>query len=148
MSEASKEVDSGNTKEAVQELLEERNPNLDDHDVPEKSDGMDSEEVAANVQTKKKSKKASLKNAIGMSSADVETTAEGSTSSKQARKMLSEQAVDRLLEDNPALEGEVQDTPKQKIEEITKKGDLSELLTGLVCLSHFIVSAAFGYTKV
>ena len=149
MSEASKEVDPENTKEAVQEPLEEPKSNLDDLEAPKRSDGLDSDEVAANAQTKKrKSKKARLKNAIGMPSADVETIAEGSTSSKHARKMLSEQAVDRLLEDNPALEGEVKDTPKQKIEEIVKKGNLSELLTGLVCLFHLIVPMASGYTKV
>lgn len=82
-----------------------------------------SEEVgsAAANKKKKKSKKAKVAAVLGIKDGE---------SSKPATKM-SDASIQTLLEHNPALKGELANLPPEKAQEILRKMDVNELLTGL-----------------
>ena len=89
--------------------------------------------TAASTSAKKKSKRNKIKSALGAKEQDETTPSDAPESSTQADKKLSGPVLDQILRNNPALAQEVGDMPKQKVEQMLKKADLSELLTGLVC---------------
>ncbi len=130
---ADPEVDEETTKDVLGQS------NTSDHESAEEADttedvdptnNKDSDAVAAgSVAKKKKSKRAKLKKALGVSKRDGENdTGEGA--SNPASKLTSGQ-VEQLLEMNPALKGEVAGMDKEKASEAIKKMDVADLLTGM-----------------
>ena len=116
----SKEVDPKPTAEATKELLTEAvtGERASGDDEP----GTAAEQAAA---TKKKSKKAKLKKALGMEA--------GSGASKPASK-LTPSMIEQLLEMNPSLKNEVAGMDHDKVMDALQKLNISDLMTGMVCL--------------
>jgi glycylpeptide N-tetradecanoyltransferase len=80
---------------------------------------------------KKKSKRKKVKEALTGSKGESSTgEIDGSGSSKVDNKLSSSQ-IDQLLRSNPALQNEVRGVPNGKVEELLKKMNLQDLLTGL-----------------
>ncbi|KAI9747449.1 MAG: glycylpeptide N-tetradecanoyltransferase [Lichina confinis] len=81
------------------------------------------------AQVKKKSKRAKVKSALG-----IKPEGEGSKSAggdHGADKKVSEALIDKILDENTAIEGDSEHERRRRVEEMLKKGDVAELLTGL-----------------
>ena len=86
------------------------------------------------AQVKKKSKRAKVKSALG-----IKPEGEGSKSAggdHGADKKVSEALIDKILDENTAIEGDSEHERRRRVEEMLKKGDVAELLTGLVRCDH------------
>ncbi|KAI9888015.1 MAG: glycylpeptide N-tetradecanoyltransferase [Watsoniomyces obsoletus] len=143
MPEEAKPVDPQTDQEAAEEVIQEATATADEsphdasddeheHHEPQPENVTTEAGPSTQKKKKKRSKKNKIKSALGMKTDNAEVKEdEKAGSSKAAQKMLSGPALDMLLESNPALEAEVGDAPREKIEEIIREGRLAELLTGL-----------------
>ena len=136
MAEESKEVDPGATGSALKEVIDVEsagaaaNDEIDEVDADEGPESTSTDAVAAGATAKKKkSKKAKLKKALGAGGKDDA----GASSSSNLGSKLTKDDVERLLEKNPSLKGEVSGMSMETATEALKKMNVSELLTGMVC---------------
>lgn len=140
MNEESKLTDPKAEEEAANDVLgQSSNAEQDSAEDVESAVSKETESVAAgSAERKKKSKKAKLKKALGVSSKiDGDKDTAGSSSSNPASKLTSGM-VEQLLEMNPSLKSEVAGMDKEKATESLKKMDVADLLTGMVRLAEII----------
>ena len=132
MTEESKLTDPQVEADAAKEILGQSSTT--DQDSAEEvgpSDNKDTDSVAAGSEAKKKrSKKAKLKKALGVSSRDGDQGTSGSSSNTASK--LTSNMVDQLLEMNPSLKSEVSGMKTDEAAEKLKKMDVADLLTGMV----------------
>ena len=132
MTEESKLTDPKVEADAAKDLLGQSSTT--DQDSAEDvgaSDSKDPDSVAAGSEAKKKrSKKAKLKKALGVSSKDGDRGASESSSNPASK--LTSNMVEQLLEMNPSLKSEVSGMNKDEATEKLKKIDVADLLTGMV----------------
>ena len=98
----------------------------------ETADAVNAGETAPGVGKKKRrSKRKKIKDALtGGPSKDPEP---GEASSSTAEGKTGGKGIDVLLKNNPALQKEMAGMPHNKIEEMLKRLNVSDLLTGMVC---------------
>ena len=82
------------------------------------------------AQVKKKSKRTKVKSALGIKPDDEGSSSAGGDHGSD--KKVSEALVDKILDQNTAIEGDGEHERRRNVEEMLKKGDVAELLTGLV----------------
>lgn len=132
--EESKIVDPKVDEEAAKNVLDESANGTADHDSAEEVESTDnkgSDAVAAgSAAKKKKSKKAKLKQALGVGKKEDGAKEVSGSSSNPASKLTSGM-VEQLLEMNPSLKGEVAGMDKERAAETLKKLDVADLLTGM-----------------
>ena len=142
MPEVSKQLDSNIEEETVDEVAntlvtettanENNNDEFDD-DEPVESTNADAVPINPSAK-KKKSKKAKLKKAFGVSGSE-DGNAEGSSGSANPASKLTTGMVEQLLEMNPSLKSEVAGMNKEKAAQTLKKLDVADLLTGMVTIA-------------
>ena len=132
--EESKLVDPKADEEAVKDVLEQSANGNADQDSAEDVDSTDNKGsdalAAGSTDKKKKSKKAKLKQALGVGSKE-DGDKESSGSSSNPASKLTSGMVEQLLEMNPSLKSEVAGMDKEKATETLKKLDVADLLTGM-----------------
>lgn len=129
MNQESKLADPKIEEEAAKDVLgQSSTTDQDSAEDVEPTDSKDSDAVAAGSAAKKKrSKKAKLKKALGVSKKDGDKESSSNPASKLTGDM-----VEQLLEMNPSLKSEVSGMDKEKAAETLKKMDVADLLTGMV----------------
>lgn len=81
----------------------------------------------------KKSKRGRIKEKLReFGRSGVSEGGEGSSSKQAEKKKLAGPALDEILQHNPALQSELGDGGKRKLEELVRTGDLADVLTGMV----------------
>lgn len=141
MPEESKEVKPETDQKISQETLQTVGLSTTEEGATVSSDDENPDSLAADAPatsstTKKKKRKKNKKTTSNAKQDGQDTATESPESSKKAEKKLSGPVIDQLLQDNPALANEVSGMSRQKLEEVLKKVDVSELLTGLVCYNN------------
>ena len=137
MPEESKEVDTTNDADAVQEVLtaptnvSATNEELEDEEDDQAEEQTTDEVAAGSVAKKKKSKKAKIKKALGVADKKDAPSAESGSNASPASKLTPEM-VEQLLDMNPSLKSEVAGMNKEGAAERLKKLDVADLLTGMV----------------
>ena len=132
MTEESKLADPKVEEDAARDVLgQSSTTDQDSAEDVEPTDHKDPDAVAAgSIAKKKKSKKAKLKKALGVSSKDGDNGASEGSSNPASK--LTGNMVEQLLEMNPSLKSEVSGMDKDKAAETLKKMDVADLLTGMV----------------
>lgn len=124
MPEESKEVDPQADKEALNALINEGTKNAEDESGPDDDQHVDpsnSDAVAAQAAAKKKkSKRKKLKGAL--------------TEQKDGEANLSQEQLEQALDVNPSLKAEVVAMEQAKVDDMLRKLNMSDLITGLVGL--------------
>lgn len=82
---------------------------------------------------KKKSKKTKIKAAIGLKSKAEDVSSQETDGGKPGDKKITTALLDKILENNAAIEGGTHDERRRNLEASLKQGDVSEMLTGMVC---------------
>lgn len=124
MPEESREVDPQADKEALNDLINEATKNAEDdgdsdddqHVDPSTSDAGAAQAAAM----KKRSKRKKLKSAL--------------TEQKDGEGNLSQEQLEKALDVNPSLKAEVVAMEQAKVDDMLRKLNMSDLITGLVGL--------------
>ncbi|KAI9783573.1 MAG: glycylpeptide N-tetradecanoyltransferase [Peltula sp. TS41687] len=139
MSAESKEVKPEKEQAVTQETPQTINTTMeervtisseDENPDPSSADAPATSSSAAKKRKRKKNKNQATSTAVQDDPGTA--AAESAESSKKvAEKKLSGPTLDQLLEDNPSLASEFGGMPREKLQEMLEKVDLSEMLTGL-----------------
>ncbi|KAI9826743.1 MAG: glycylpeptide N-tetradecanoyltransferase [Sarea resinae] len=135
MSEESKPVDPKAEQEAVEEAIVEATVEDADESGKDEATNLDDEahdgDAAATSakSKKKKSKRKKVKEALTGKKEEGESSASGSAQAPASK--LDSGTLQQLLENNPSLKNEVGGMSKDKAEQMLKKLNLNELLTGM-----------------
>ena len=134
MTDESKVVDPKVDSQAAKDALNESAKGVTDTESGEEIEttgSQDANSVAAgSIEKKKKSKKAKLKKALGVSNKEDGDKEASGTSANPASKLTSGM-VEQLLTMNPSLKSEVAGKTNEEQTEAVRKMDVSELLTGM-----------------
>ena len=156
MSEQSKELDTGASKDTLEDVAVSDDLNGgSDGEEPTVATNQDNS-TGTSISKKKKSTKAKLKKVFGAD--NNENEAESSKNSSNPASKLTPDMVEQLLEMNLSLKNEVAGMSKEKAAETIKKLDAADLLSGMVrsflreshgsdCLEQFIQQDAVLISK-
>ena len=138
MAQESKEIDPKLDETIIHDEMnstEVASTSENDHDDAEE-EGIDAANkdggATESSATKKKSKRARLKKALGAGSSSDVGPSEGSSASANTASKLTTSMVEQLLEMNPSLKSEVAGMGKEEAAEAVKRLDVADLLTGMV----------------
>ncbi|RVX73904.1 Glycylpeptide N-tetradecanoyltransferase [Exophiala mesophila] len=98
---------------------------------PDAAEGSAAPSASKSKKNKKRSKKSKLLSAVTGDKSTESGEASSSTSSAKPAAKLSDESIKTLLDINPSLKGELAGLSPDKAQEVLKKLDVSELLTGL-----------------